>query len=121
MKEINIFINNQKFEAELNETKTAEKIYEILPIAAEGDFWGSEIYFEIPVQVPNERPVEYVKIGDLAYWSEGNCLCIFFGRTPVSTDDRPKPASEVTVVGKIKGNLEELKELNEAQIKIEKK
>jgi len=121
MKEINIFINDKKFEVELNETKTAEKIYGILPIVAEGDFWGNEIYFEIPLEVPNEKPIKYVEVGDLAYWAEGNCLCIFFGWTPVSTDDRPKPASAVTVVGRIKGNLDELKKLNEAKIKIEKK
>lgn len=119
MKKINIFINNQKFEAELNETETAKKIYQTLPIEAEGDFWGNEIYFEIPVKTSNEKPVEYVEIGDLAYWPEGSCLCIFFGRTPVSTDERPKPATDVTVVGKIKGNLEELKKLNQAKIKIE--
>jgi hypothetical protein len=63
MKKINIFINNQKFEAELNETETAEKIYESLPIEAEGDFWGNEIYFEIPVQMPNEKPTEDVNSG----------------------------------------------------------
>jgi hypothetical protein len=120
MKKINIFINNQKFEAELNETETAEKIYESLPIEAEGDFWGNEIYFEIPVQMPNEKPTEDVKVGDLGYWPEGNGFCIFYGRTPASTNEEPKPASPVTIIGKIKGNLEELKKLKEAKVRIEK-
>jgi hypothetical protein len=120
MNKVNIFINNQKFEAELNETETAKKIYESLPIEAEGDFWGKEIYFEIPVQMANEKPTEDLKVGDLGYWPAGNSFCIFYGRTPASTNEEPKPASPVTIIGKIKGNLEELKKLKEAKVRIEK-
>ena len=115
---INIFINNQKFEAELNATETAKKIYESLPIESGGNFWGNEIYFEIPVEIENENPTEELSVGDLAYWPEGNIFCIFYGRTPVSTDDEPKPASPVTIIGQIKENLEELKNLKEAKVKI---
>lgn len=120
MNKINIFINNLKFEAELNDTKIAKKIYELLPIEVEGNFWGNEIYFEIPVEMLNENPTEELKVGDLAYWPEGNSFCIFYGRTPVSTNDEPKPASPVTIIGEIKGNLEELRKLSEAKIKITK-
>jgi len=118
MNKINIFINNQKFEADLNNTKIAEEIYKVLPIEAEGDLWGNEIYFEIPVEMPNENPTEKLKVGDLAYWLEGNSFCIFYGRTPASTNDEPKPASPVTIIGRIKGKLEELRKLKEAKIKI---
>ena len=120
MKKINILINNLNFEGELNETKIAEKIYRVLPIETEGNFWGEEIYFEIPVEMRNEKPTENLRVGDLAFWPEGNCLCIFYGRTPASTDNEPKPASPVTIVGKIKGNVEELKKINKAKIKITK-
>ena len=120
MDKINIFINNLKFEAELNDTKIAEKIYKALPIKTEGAFWGNEIYFEIPVKMLNENPTEELKVGDLAYWPEGNSFCIFYGRTPVSANDEPKPASPVTIIGEIKGNLEELRKLNQAKIKVTK-
>jgi len=120
MKKINIFINNQKFEAGLNETETAKKIYEALPIEAEGNFWGNEIYFEIPVKMENEKPTEDLKIGDLGYWPNGNSFCIFYGKTPASINDKPKPASPVTIIGEIKGDLESLKTLNQARIKIER-
>ena len=73
MKKINIFINEEKFETELNETETAQRIYKSLPIEAEGNFWGNEIYFEIPVEMENENPTENLKVGDLAYWPEGSC------------------------------------------------
>jgi hypothetical protein len=120
MKKINIFINNLKFEAELNETETAEKIYKSLPIKTEGNFWGNEIYFEIPVKLPNENPTENLSVGDLAYWPEGNCFCIFYGRTPASNNDEPKPASPVTIVGEIRGDTEKLKNLKQAKVKITK-
>jgi len=120
MTKINIFINGQKFEAELNKTKTAQKIYRALPIEVNGSFWGNEIYFEIPVEIENENPTENLKKGDLAYWPEGNSFCIFYGRTPASVDEKPKPASPVTIVGEIKGDIEKFKELKKAKIKIEK-
>jgi len=118
--EINILINNLKFEGELNGTETAKKIYEALPIEAEGNFWGNEIYFGIPLDLDNEAPTEKLEVGDLAYWPEGNGFCIFYGRTPASTDNEPKPASPVTLIGQIEGNLEELKNLKEAKIKLTK-
>jgi len=120
MEKINIFVNEEKFEAELNETETAKKIYQDLPIKAQANLWGEEIYFEIPVEAENEKPTINLKVGDLAYWPSGNAFCIFFGRTPASVNDSPRPASEVTIVGQIKGDLEKLKELKEAQIRIEK-
>lgn len=120
MKKINIFINSQKFEGELNETKTAQRIYEIFPLEAKGNFWGNEIYFEVPLKLENENETEEVKVGSLAYWPDGDCLCIFYGKTPASTNGNPKPASPVTIVGKIKGDLQLLKKLKGARIKIEK-
>ena len=120
MKNINIFINGEKFAAELNDSKIAQRIYETLPIEAERNFWGNEIYFEIPVMMENENPTEDIEVGDLGYWPEGNGFCIFYGKTPASTNDEPKPASPVTVIGKIKGNLEELKKLKIANVRIEK-
>lgn len=120
MNKINIFVNNLKFEAELNDTKIAEEIYRALPIEAQGNLWGNEIYFEIPVEMENENPTEELKVGDLTYWPEGNSFCIFYGRTPASTNEEPKPASPVTVIGEIKGNLEELKKIKKAKIKITK-
>ena len=120
MKKINILINNLKFEAELNDTETAKKIYQSLPITAEGNFWGNEIYFAIPVKMENEKPTENLEVGDLAYWSSGNAFCIFYGKTPASSNHEPKPASPVTIVGKIIGDIDKLKRMNRAQIKIEK-
>ncbi|MFQ5795129.1 MAG: cyclophilin-like fold protein [Candidatus Bipolaricaulia bacterium] len=101
-KQIEIMIDEQIFAAELNDTQTAKWIYEALPIQASGNFWGEEIYFEIPVKLENEKPKQEVEVGDLAYWPPGRGFCIFYGPTPASTGDKPKAASDVTVIGKVK-------------------
>ena len=48
-KKIRILIGELKVEAELNESKTAQMIWEALPIEGKGNLWGEEIYFSIPV------------------------------------------------------------------------
>jgi len=46
---MNITIGTLSMEAELNETPTARKVAEALPIRATFNTWGDEIYFSIPV------------------------------------------------------------------------
>ena len=120
MKRINIIINENSYPAELNSPKTAQAVYDALPIEAEANFWGEEIYFVIPLKMDNEKPTERVKVGDLAYWPQGSAFCIFYGRTPGSRDGEPKPYSPCTIIGKFKGEIEELKNLSSARVKLEK-
>lgn len=98
-------------EAELNDTKIAEKLREALPLKATGNRWGNEIYFSIPIRAENENPQEVVEIGDIAFWPEGPAFCIFFGPTPVSSGDEIKPASAVTVLGKLLGNPKDFRKV----------
>ena len=88
----------------LNDTNTAGQIYAVLPLDAVVNFWGEEIYFEIPVVAELENPEEIVNAGDIAFWPPGKALCIFFGKTPGSGDNGIKPVSPVTVVGQVEGN-----------------
>jgi hypothetical protein len=87
--------------AELNDTRTAQAIWEALPITGRANIWGDEIYFSIPLRLKLEAGQELVSIGDLGYWPDGNAFCIFFGPTPVSQGDEIRPASPVTVFGKV--------------------
>lgn len=91
-------------EAELNNTRTAQEIWEALPIKSRVNLWGDEIYFSIPLSLQLEAGQEVVSIGDLGYWPDGNAFCIFFGPTPVSQRDEIRPASPVTVFGKVIGD-----------------
>lgn len=104
VKKIIITIGLIQAEAELNDTETAEMIYNSLPIESHGDFWGDEIYFSVPVNTEQENPQEIVEKGDLAYWPPGSVMCIFYGKTPASIGDEIRPASSVTVIGAILGD-----------------
>ena len=88
----------------LNDTDTASKVCAILPITSEVNVWGEEIYFAIPVKTGLEDARETVDLGDIAYWPQGNALCIFFGRTPVSEGDEIRPVSPVNIIGRIEGD-----------------
>ena len=98
--------------AELNDTSTAEAIWNALPLEAQANTWGDEIYFSIPVYLEEENAQEVVEKGDLGYWPVGNAFCIFFGRTPVSrgdesfgkAQDKIRPASPVNVFGHLEGD-----------------
>jgi hypothetical protein len=70
--------------AELNDSGTAQAIWEALPIRGQASLWGDEIYFSIPVSMGLEKGQEVVNAGGLGYWPQGKAFCIFFGPTPVS-------------------------------------
>ena len=107
--------------AELNDTDTAQAIWEALPIKGRANLWGDEIYFSIPVSVELKAGQELVNVGDLGYWPPGKGFCIFFGPTPMSEGEQPRPASPVTVFGQVIGNAGVFKQVaSGAEITIEK-
>ncbi|MFH0958960.1 MAG: cyclophilin-like fold protein [Pseudomonadota bacterium] len=110
-KKIKITAGDVSMEAELNDSKTAELIWEALPIKENGNTWGDEIYFSIPVRAKSENPQEVVELGDIAYWPPGTAFCIFFGPTPASRGNEIRPASVVNVVGKLLGNPKDFKKV----------
>ena len=50
-------------------------------------------------------------MGDVAYWPEGRCICVFFGPTPISKAGKPVPASAVVIVGKTRHSSVELRKI----------
>jgi hypothetical protein len=91
-----------KVEAELNESKTAQAIWEALPIEGKNNLWGEEIYFSIPVKASLEAGArEVLSAGELGYWPPGHAFCIFFGPTPASQGNEIRAASAVNVIGKV--------------------
>jgi len=102
MKNINISVNNFIIKAELNDSSTAQAIWNALPFSGTVNRWGDEIYFKIPVHVEQEPDAKQeVDIGDLGFWPVGDAFCIFFGRTPVSKNDKPRAYSPVNIFGRI--------------------
>ena len=103
-REIRITAGPVTMSAALNDTATAGMIWDALPIEASGSTWGEEIYFGIPVAAGEELGQEVVELGDLGYWPPGSAFCMFFGPTPMSRGDEIRPASPVTVVGRMSGD-----------------
>jgi len=105
MKKIIITANELKIEAELNDSSTAQVIYDALPFSGSANRWGDEIYFSIPVHLEQEPDSkEEVEVGDLGYWPMGDAFCIFFGPTPVSKNEKPRAYSPVNIFGFISGD-----------------
>jgi hypothetical protein len=109
---IKIGIGTLSMEEELNDSPTAKKVAEALPVTASFNTWGDEIYFTIPVDAKlDETAREEVELGALGYWPSGNAFCIFFGQTPMSEPGRIVPASAVNIIGRVIGDATEFKEV----------
>ena len=91
--------SKRSFEGTFNDNAIAAVMAQRLPISSTVMRWGDEIYFDVPVKMTNTQPTREVKIGDIAYWPDGPCLCVFFGKTPASNANDPRPASDVTIIG----------------------
>ena len=102
---ITISAGSLEIDAIINDSNTANDIWDSLPISGSANVWGDEIYFAISVDAAEEPDAsDLVSSGDIAFWPPGNAFCIFFGRTPASTDEQPRAASRVNVFGNIDGD-----------------
>ena len=105
MRRIRITANYVSATAMLNDSPTADATWDELPLEAQANTWGEEIYFGIPVHLDEaDGASDVVDIGDLGYWPAGNAFCIFFGRTPASKGDEIRAASAVNVFGRVEGD-----------------
>ena len=121
MGSIRIKIGEMTLEAELGQSKTARMIWDALPFAGNGQTWGDEIYFRVPVSAELENPRETVEIGDIGYWPTGHAFCIFYGKTPASSGHDIVPASPVDVIGRVTSDVSVLKGITDpGRVTVEK-
>jgi uncharacterized protein len=94
---------------DLLDTPTVRAVAAALPFEARAQTWGEEVYFTTPVSAklePDARQV--VEPGTVCFWTQGNALALPYGRTPISSDERPKLANPCNVLGKVIGDPAQL-------------
>jgi len=96
--------------------KTAKAFYSCLPVEGKANLWGEEIYFRMPIGVNKENSRVVLKVGEIAIWIESPSFCIFFGKTPSSTEKEIRAFSDVNVIGKVEGNVGVFKKVVQGEI-----
>lgn len=108
---IKITIGGIQLLADLKPNRTAQAVVDALPISAPVNQWGEEFYCKVPgVKDHRETAKNQVKVGDVAFWGNGEMLAVFFGRTPMSLGEDPVPADRVNVIGKVQGDVKVLQQ-----------
>ena len=86
--------NSKVFEINLRNTETARLIAKSIPIKSRIQTWGEEIFFNTNIQVKIEDDAkEVMKLGEIAFWTDGSAIAIGYGKTPVST------GNEIRLIG----------------------
>jgi hypothetical protein len=113
---LRIEAGDTRIEMDLLPTETAKALYAAAPFESRAQTWGEEVYFATPVRAklePGARQV--VEPGTACFWTQGDALALPYGRTPISTDERPKLANPCNVVGRIAGDFKLLGNIKAGQ------
>ena len=106
---LSIRIGAVQVEVDLLETETAKSLVKALPFKSRAQTWGEEVYFSTPVKAKLEKDAcQVVDPGTVCFWTEGDAIALPYGRTPISSDERPKLASRCNVLGRIVGDPRKL-------------
>ncbi|MDH5180241.1 MAG: cyclophilin-like fold protein [Gammaproteobacteria bacterium] len=98
MKRIKLLFAQVELPLVLRNTPTAQAILHALPQHSVTHTWGEEVYFEIPVTVPLEADAkDIVSPGEIAFWTEGNCIAIGYGPTPISSGTEIRLATRTNI------------------------
>jgi hypothetical protein len=109
MRVIHIRAGSVAVQCTLRDTPTADAVWAALPLTSAARTWGEEVYFAVPVQAALEADArDVVTAGEIAFWTEGDCIAIGFGRTPASQGDEIRLASAVNVFADAQGDVRAL-------------
>ncbi len=103
-----------RVEVELDE-EVGRRLLDHVPFTSVANRWGDEVYFELPLDLGLRGERVEMEVGEVAYWPEGNSLCIFFGPTPVSREGEPRAYSPVRPVGRVVGDPLVLKRVRDGE------
>lgn len=110
---LSLKFRTERLEVALLDTPTARALIEALPFESRAQTWGEEVYFATPVKATLEKDArQIVEPGTVCFWTEGDAIALPYGRTPISSDERPKLASRCNILGKLEGNPRELAKIH---------
>lgn len=117
MRILQLSIGRIRLQLDLNDSATADAIWDAAPFEAPINTWGDEIYFATPVAAAAEADArDVMELGDVAYWPPGKALAIGFGPTPVSRGDEIRLASPSNVFAVCHDDLRSLKTVTDGMI-----
>ncbi len=90
--------NDLVLNGELNSVlspRTIDRLLKKMPINSRIHLWKKELYFEVGIRMGVEKAVETCNPGDIAYWPQGDAVCLFF--------QRMRPYSKVSALGQFTG------------------
>ena len=119
---LRISAGSTRFEIEISSSETAKALAAAVPFESRAQTWGEEVYFATPVSAKLEAGArQVVEPGTVCFWTQGDALALPYGRTPISTDERPKLANPCNVLGKVIGDPRQLEKIRSGEkIRVEK-
>lgn len=91
--------------ATLKDTDTARRLLDALPLEANANTWGDEVYFRVPFSAEAEPDAsDVVPKGAVCFWLDGDSLALLFGPTPVSKNGECRLISAANILGQIDGD-----------------
>jgi hypothetical protein len=88
--------------------RTSDALLRNLPVHGRAVRYGEEVYFQVAVKAPAEKPRSNMEVGSLGYWPQGDAICVFYGPT--------RPYSPVNLLGRITIGLELFGKLKEGAV-----
>ena len=116
MNSIKLKFSNYTLNIKLRSTNTANAIKNILPFKSIVKTWGDEIYFEIPIKKNldlESDAKDVINLGEIAYWIDGKCIAIGYGKTPISQNNEIRLAAKTNIWGDAVINIKELNKIKD--------
>ena len=95
LRQIRIESSGVTVQAELNDSATADALWEALPLNARAQTWGDEIYFSIPVSADEDDAQATVEMGAVGLLASRKCALSVFradSDEPGRRDQTGKPS-----------------------------
>lgn len=114
---IRLTIADRETTATLIPSATTRDFVSLLPLTLTmNDLFGREKFGHLPRAISEEgERVRTYKAGDVAYWSPGRDLAIFYRR-----DGQPIPAPGLIIIGRLDGNADALSGPDAVRVTIER-